>query len=213
MKKIIFIIALLATSLLYSQHKVQIIGIDDSVNEYAPEDISKISFDLDGRTIAIVSTSDNQVVEIELNSQSQITFNSGKMMFAGENGSNEFALDLISTIEFEEVTTENRYPFGELVVDEIVVDNLNNPWSIAFIDKDNILFTEKDGGLYRHNMPEDRTYLISGVPDFASAGQGGMLDVTLHPNFEENKMVYLVYSVGVNFEYTTAVGRGVMNGN
>ena len=205
--------ALFTSVSLYSQHKVQIIGIDASVNEYSTEDISRISFDLEDMTIAKVTTTDNTVVEIELDSESQITFDSGKMMVTGESSKNEFALDELSSIEFEEKATENRYPFGELEVDEIIVNNLSNPWSIDFIDSDNLLFTEHSGGLYKHNIPDDITYSISGVPDFVHAGQGGMLDVTVHPNFKENNLVYLVYTVGENFKYTTAVGRGVLNGN
>ncbi len=213
MKIKILILALLTTSYLYSQHKVQIIGIDDSVKEYSVEDISEISFALENKTIAIVSTSDNTIVEIELDSKSQITFDSGKMIFTSEKGNDEFTLNEISSIEFEEIVTGNRYPFGELVVDEITVDNLSNPWSIDFIDNNNLIFTEKEGQLYRHNISEGKTSEITGLPNIVSTGQGGLLDVTLHPNFDENKLVYLAYAVGENFKYTTAVGRGTLNNN
>lgn len=213
MKIIILILTLITTINLYSQHKVQIIGIDDSVNEYSVEDISQISFDIANKTIAKVTTSDNTEVDIKLDSKSLITFNSGNITFAGIDGSNEFVLDEISSIEFDEITVENRYPFGELVVDEIIVNNLSNPWSIDFIDNDNLLFTELTGGLFKHSIAEGKTYPITGLPDYANAGQGGMLDVTLHPDFKENNLVYLAYAVGENFKYTTAIGRGVLNGN
>jgi len=213
MKIIIFIIALLSFSFSYSQHKVQIISTDNTINEYSPEDISEISFDLEASTIAIITTIHDEISEIELDDNSEISFNSGRMLFKGKNGVSEFTLEVIASIEFEELSTENRYPFGELEVDKVIVDFLSNPWSIDFIDNDNLIFTEKDGGLYRHSISEDETSFISGLPDYQSAGQGGMLDVTLHPNFKENNLVYLVYSVGENFQYTTAVGRGVLNGN
>jgi glucose/arabinose dehydrogenase len=213
MKSIILILVLFTSTLLFGQHKVQVIGVDQSVSEYTVEEISNISFEINNKTIAKVSTKDNDSVYIDLDNNSQITFDSDKMIFRGDNEDNEFVLNEISSIEFEELVSDNRYPFGELVVDKIIVDNLSNPWSIDFIDNDNLIFTEKSGGLFRHNMSENQTYLITGTPNFSSAGQGGMLDVTLHPNFKENKLVYLVYAVGESFKYTTAVGRGILNGN
>lgn len=211
MKKIIIILTLFTFSNLYTQHKVQIIGTDDSLNVYSVEDISDISFDLENETIVKVRTSDNKVVDIELDSKSQITFGSDKMIFAGINGKSEFDLNDISSIEFEEIVMGNRYPFGELEVDEIIVDNLNNPWSIDFIDNNNLIFTEKDGQLYRHNIAEGNTYSIAGIPTYKSVGQGGLLDVTLHPDFSDNRFVYLAYTVAEGNRYTTAVGRGVLN--
>lgn len=213
MKIIILILTLFTFSNLFAQHKVQIIGTDDSVNEYSVEEITDISFELDNQTIAKVSTSDNKMVDIELDSKSQITFDSGKMIFAGINGNNEFAINEITSIEFEEILIENRYPFGELAVDEVIVDNLINPWSIDFIDNNNLIFTEKDGKLFRHNIAEKKTVEITGLPDIVSVGQGGLLDVTLHPNFNQNNLVYLAYSVGGDNHYTTAIGRGLLNNN
>lgn len=213
MKITFFILTLFTFTNLNSQHKVQIIGTDDSVNEYSIDDISNISFQLDNTTIAKITYTDNSVTDIQLDSKSQITFSSGKILFNAINGESEFEFDELTSVEFEEIVLENRYPFGELTVDEIIVDNLTNPWSIDFIDNNNLIFTEKDGKLFRHNIEEEKTVEITGLPNLITAGQGGLLDVTLHPNFRENNLVYLAYSVGENYRYTTAVGRGVLNNN
>ncbi|QSG08572.1 Glucose/sorbosone dehydrogenase [Halapricum desulfuricans] len=53
----------------------------------------------------------------------------------------------------------------------------------------------------------DRTTL-AGVPDVYARGQGGLLDVTLHPDFDSNHLVYLTYSVADADGSTTRVGRG-----
>jgi glucose/arabinose dehydrogenase len=212
MKSIILILILLTSCDLFSQHKVQIIGTDDSVNEYSVEEITDISFDLEYTTIAKVSYSDS-MAEVRLNSDSDITFADKKIIFSGLNGIEEFALAEINSIEFEEEMLQNRYPFGELEVDEVIVDGLSNPWSLDFIDNDNIIFTEKDGKLYRHSISNEQTTGITGLPDVRPYGQGGLLDVTLHPNYDQNNMVYLAYTVSGNGGYTTAVGRGVLNGN
>lgn len=213
MKKIVIILALLATMCLYSQHKIQIIGVDDSVNEYSVEDITNITFEFESRTLAIVMTSDNEMAEMELDNESSITFDSENITLMGVNSSEKFELSKLTSIEFEEISIENKYPFGELTVDEIIVDNLINPWGIDFLDKDNLIFTEISGRLYKHNLKNGKSVSITGLPKIKSVGQGGLLDVTLHPDFDENGFVYLAYTVEKDNRYTTAIGRGKLVGD
>lgn len=213
MKKIVIILVLLATMCLYSQHKIQIIGVDDSVNEYSVEDITNITFEFESRTLAIVMTSDNEMAEMELDNESSITFDSENITLMGVNSSEKFELSKLTSIEFEEINIENKYPFGELTVDEIIVDNLINPWGIDFLDKDNLIFTEISGRLYKHNLKNGKSVSITGLPKIKSVGQGGLLDVTLHPDFDENGFVYLAYTVEKDNRYTTAIGRGKLVGD
>ncbi|MDC1067652.1 PQQ-dependent sugar dehydrogenase [Candidatus Kapabacteria bacterium] len=214
MKNVILLLLLIIPiSSLFSQHKIQIIGIDASVVEYSVNDISNISFNLSSITIVKVNHSDNIEDEIEINSDSEITFTEDLAVFKGIESTLEFSLEDINSIKFENTEIENLYPFGELDVDQIIVDNLDNPWSIDFIDDDNLIFTEKDGRLFRYNLIEGELSQIQGLPNIANTGQGGLLDVTLHPDFTENSLVYLVYSVGENQVFTTAVGRGTLVDN
>lgn len=213
MKKIVIILVLLATMCLYSQHKIQIIGVDDSVNEYSVEDITNITFEFESRTLAIVMTSDNEMAEMELDNESSITFDSENITLMGVNSSEKFELSKLTSIEFEEINIENKYPFGELTVDEIIVDNLINPWGIDFLDKDNLIFTEISGRLYKHNLKNGKSVSITGLPKIKSVGQGGLLDVTHHPDFDENGFVYLAYTVEKDNRYTTAIGRGKLVGD
>lgn len=94
-----------------------------------------------------------------------------------------------------------------------VLDNLQNPWSIAFLPGGDWLITERPGRL-RH--VQNGTLLeepVAGTPKVVAINQGGLLDVVLHPDFDSNQYVYLTYakacSGGGN---TTAVGRGVWDG-
>ena len=75
--------------------------------------------------------------------------------------------------------------------------------------------TERGGGLFLVNNDKQLT-AITGVPAVVSQGQGGLLDVIVHPDFENNAFVYLSYSrANPNnaSERTTAVARGSLEGN
>ena len=77
---------------------------------------------------------------------------------------------------------------------EVVIENLDNPWSIAFISNSDWLVTELSGSLRRVVNGELQEQPIAGVPEAFYYGQGGLSDVVLHPNFNKNKYVYLTMS-------------------
>lgn len=98
---------------------------------------------------------------------------------------------------------------------EKVVDNLSIPWGLDFLPSGEMLITERSGTLYLRK--KDGSLLeVDGVPSVKSRGQGGLMDVTLHPAFAENQWVYLTFSKpnpdGSNTA-TTAVARGKLAGN
>lgn len=99
---------------------------------------------------------------------------------------------------------------------ETITDEIPGiPWGIEQLPNGEILVTERGGGLFL--VSNDKQLIeVTGVPDVASQGQGGLLDVLIHPNFENNSFVYLSYSrVNPNnsSERTTAVARAVLEGN
>lgn len=101
---------------------------------------------------------------------------------------------------------------GEIKV-EIVADSLQHPWGMAFLPDNRLLFTERAGTL---RILESGTVSepLGGTPEVFSQGQGGMLDVALHPNFENNNLVYLTFSEPREGNTaTTALGRGKLVGN
>ena len=73
---------------------------------------------------------------------------------------------------------------------EIVASNLGIPWGMTFLPKDEILVTDRDGTIYRI-MKSGKKVIIRGWPSVYAKGQGGLLDIELHPNFEQNANVCL----------------------
>lgn len=92
---------------------------------------------------------------------------------------------------------------------ETVVSGLEHPWSIAFLPESEMLITERPGRLRRVVDGKLDAQPIAGLPAIAAGGQGGLLDITLHPDFFRNRLVYLSYAAACdNGGRTTVVGRG-----
>ena len=99
---------------------------------------------------------------------------------------------------------------------DTLTSDIGSPWGLAFLPNDELLITEKSGTLYR--LTADRQLQpISGVPAVLDEGQGGLLDVLLHPDFATNQVVYLSYSAfkqeGEDTVSTTAITRATLDGN
>ncbi|MCH2449254.1 MAG: PQQ-dependent sugar dehydrogenase [Gracilimonas sp.] len=78
---------------------------------------------------------------------------------------------------------------------EKVVDGISIGWGIAFLPDGDMLVTEKSGTLYRISDGEIVAEITDGIPsDLDVNGQGGFLDIELHPNYEENGWIYFSYS-------------------
>ena len=73
-----------------------------------------------------------------------------------------------------------------------VVSEFDSPWAMSFIDRKNLLVTTKAGKLWLVNTSGKQS-LISGVPKVFAGGQGGLGDVVPHPNYAQNKLVYISY--------------------
>jgi glucose/arabinose dehydrogenase len=90
---------------------------------------------------------------------------------------------------------------------------LSHPWSLAFLPDGRMLVTERAGRL--RVIGKDfklEPQSVGGVPNVAAVGQGGLLDVALHPKFADNHRVYLSYSAGDRNGIGTEVARGVLKG-
>ena len=93
-----------------------------------------------------------------------------------------------------------------------IVAELELPWSLAFLPNGDILVTEKVGRLRLVRNGQLEAASISGTPEVVARGQGGLLEVALHPDFEQNQIIYLTYSKGGERGNTTALARGRLNG-
>lgn len=76
---------------------------------------------------------------------------------------------------------------------ETVADDLTTPWAIDFLPNGNMIFTEKNG---RVRIMEKGRLLpaIQGTPSVRNEGQGGLMEVAVHPEYAENGWIYLAYS-------------------
>ena len=77
---------------------------------------------------------------------------------------------------------------------ENVVEGLGVPWGVAFLPNGSVLITEREGTV---RIVEDgvlREEPLSGTPEVIVKNQGGMLDITLHPYYEENGWIYLSFA-------------------
>ena len=96
----------------------------------------------------------------------------------------------------------------------VVARGLSHPWGMAFLPGDRILVTERDAGRLR--MIRDGVLdpePLEGVPEVLSRGLAGLMDVALHPAFDENRLVYLSYTRPLPGETgTVAVVRGRLDG-
>lgn len=92
-----------------------------------------------------------------------------------------------------------------------VVGGLESPWAIAFLPDGRILVTERPGRLRLIEDGKLRDEPVAGVPEVAYRGQGGLLDIALHPRFAENRWLYLSYSASEGRESFARVTRFVWN--
>lgn len=115
--------------------------------------------------------------------------------------------------ESDEVASVDSPRVGEVVV-RVVAEGLEHPWAIAFLPDGRMLVTERPGRLRVVTVDGQVSEPVAGVPEVWARGQGGLLDVTLDPRFEENGLVYLSYSKpGPDGQAATAVGRGRWTGD
>ena len=90
---------------------------------------------------------------------------------------------------------------------------LEAPWSLAFLPNGDMLITEKPGKLRIVRGGTLDPQPVAGTPEVFAVGQGGLLEVAVHPQFAQNQFVYLTYSKGRDGkEGTTALARAKFDG-
>lgn len=96
---------------------------------------------------------------------------------------------------------------------ETLTAGLEHPWGLAFLPDGAYLVTERPGRL-RHVTADGALHPqpIAGLPAIAETGQGGLLDVALHPDFADNRWVYISYAERGRGGVGTAVARGRLDG-
>jgi glucose/arabinose dehydrogenase len=70
------------------------------------------------------------------------------------------------------------------------------PWGMVFLPNGSLLYTEKEGKLIRFQY--GKKHEILGLPETYVRGQGGLMGIALHPNFEQNKRIYFAMAISNN---------------
>ena len=94
----------------------------------------------------------------------------------------------------------------------ILARPLSHPWGLAFLPNGDILITERDGRLRLVRNGELVPESVADIPEVSSAPLAGLLDIALHPRFEENAFVYFTYSKPLDEVVATALARGRWTG-
>jgi glucose/arabinose dehydrogenase len=99
---------------------------------------------------------------------------------------------------------------------DTIATELLSPWGFSQLPDGNFLITDRTGQLYRVDQSRNKT-LIKGTPQVLAEGQGGLLDLKLHPQYEQNGWIYLSYSKFKKMDSvtltTTAIVRGKIKGD
>jgi len=93
----------------------------------------------------------------------------------------------------------------------IINGKLENPWAISVMPDGGFLITQKQGSMVVLNADGKLRKKITGLPKVDASGQGGLLDVTLDPNFAKNRMVYWAYSEPQDKGVLLAIAKGKLS--
>lgn len=105
------------------------------------------------------------------------------------------------------VTTKTAYE------SKIITDKLDRPWGVTSLPDGRLLVTEKGGTMRIVSKDGTVSKKITGLPEVNDSGQGGLLGLTLDPDFKTNRMVYWTFSEKTKDGNLTAVAKGRLASN
>lgn len=91
--------------------------------------------------------------------------------------------------------------------------NLTNPWGMTWLPDGRLLVTERRGDILIFKDDMYTGQKVSGVPQVYSREQGGLMDIQLHPKYQDNGWIYLAYSKPLSGGASTAIMRAKLEGN
>ncbi len=123
----------------------------------------------------------------------------------------------VKRYDFTEKVTSNIFKTKSITIRlDTIATGLKSPWGMAFLPGGDMLVTDKSGSMYRINKNKEKL-LVEGLPEIVAEGQGGLLDVILHPQFQKNNIIYISYSLGKKTDNvvltTTAIAEAKLEGN
>jgi glucose/arabinose dehydrogenase len=121
----------------------------------------------------------------------------------------------VSTIKAEDSDWDTRIVKTEKVSFKVetYADGFEIPWGMAFLPDNRMMVTDRIGDLWIIEKDgKDKVKVIGEIPNVRSKGQGGMLDVAVHPDFNRNSYIYLSYSdYSENKSHTSLIRAKLVN--
>ncbi len=96
---------------------------------------------------------------------------------------------------------------------DLVVEGFDRPWGLTWLPDGRMLLTTKSGGVYTVTGDTSTPVELVGFPEVYDGGQGGLMDVAVHPDFAKNGWVYFTASTGSGQANHTTLIRGKLTGN
>ena len=118
-------------------------------------------------------------------------------------------LVLSATTALPETIDSDKYRLRTVTI----AAGLEHPWGLAFLPDGRLLVTERPGRLRIIRDGQLDPLPVQGLPTIAASGQGGLLDIALHPDFASNSLVYFSYVAPGLGGYGTEVARARLVGN
>lgn len=132
----------------------------------------------------------------------------------------KYSLGLVSLFIFIVACTDKANNKNNMQINTVdyspvlYFDGVSVPWGMAWLPNGDLLVTDRSGKLLRvkdGNLVAE----ISGLPKIYAQGQGGLLDIRLHPNYSDNGWIYIAYSSpeGEGDGANTAIMRAKLQNN
>lgn len=122
---------------------------------------------------------------------------------------------IILTVFFLLLQTSAQFVFAKEQTNftvNTIIKGLEHPWGMTFLPDGRILITERPGRLRLVDKGRLLPKAITGLPEIAAEGQGGLLDIALHPDYPNNGWIYFSYSAENDDGYGTEVARARLQG-
>jgi len=117
-----------------------------------------------------------------------------------------FLVSIVTTPLSAQQIREIEQDFPGIRVEQVVT-GLGVPWGMAFLSADQLLLTERAGIVRLLDLKTGSSVDLAGVPDVVAAGQGGMLDVAIGPNYTAEGWIYFTYTKSSRSEAATTLAR------
>jgi len=108
---------------------------------------------------------------------------------------------------------QDKNPTNKKHTYKVIVSDMEIPWGFVFLPDKSMLITEKYGEIIHFKNGVKKS--IKGLPEIKVLGQGGLMDIELHPDFKTNGWIYISYAsaTGEGSGANTAIMRFKIKGD